>query len=316
MSIWLIGAGVMAQDYAKVLISLGRDFKVIGRNNQSANNFESIINLPVNRGGVSAALSIFPAPIEAIISVGVENLASVAMDMIKSGTRRILLEKPGGINSEEICKLQNLATAHNAEVLIAYNRRFYSSTILARNLIAEDGGATSCSFEFTEWSHVLGSLDKPTKVKEAWFLANSTHVVDLAFHLCGLPKNWHGWRGGSVNWHPSAARFCGAGITERGVFFSYTADWEAPGRWGIEVQTRKRRFIFRPMEELHVVKMGSVVIEKMNIDDRWDQAFKPGLYQQVTEFLNRNDKYFCTINDQLQNVLIYDQMAGYNQVKD
>ena len=41
-------------------------------------------------------------------------------------------------------------------------------------------------FEFTEWSHNI-RLKLNQQVKESWFLANSTHVVDLVFHLIGLP---------------------------------------------------------------------------------------------------------------------------------
>ena len=42
----------------------------------------------------------------------------------------------------------------------------------------------------------------------------------------------------------------GAGVTERNIMFSYHADWQALGRWSVEVLTYKRRFIFRPMKQL------------------------------------------------------------------
>lgn len=314
MSLWLIGASTMAQDYAKVLQDFGQNFEVIGRNAASAGKFELATGHPVRQGGLSVALAVSGAPELAIITVGVEQLASVATELIKAGTRRILLEKPGGLNTVEIGALKQIAVKHNADVMIAYNRRFYTSTALARKLIAEDGGATSCIFEFTEWSHVVAPLTKAPGVKEAWFLANSTHVVDLAFHLCGFPKDWHAWHGGSLDWHPSAARFCGSGITEQGVFFSYYADWEAPGRWGLEVLTRKHRFIFRPLEQLQVVQVGSVKVENIELDDRVDKEFKPGLYRQTKAFLNQDDSQFCSINEQLQHIAVYNEMAGYGPV--
>ena len=312
MSLWLIGAGMMAHAYAKVLQDLDQNFEVIGRNATSAAKFELATGHSVQQGGLNAALAISDAPESAIIAVGVEQLALIAMRLIKAGTRRILLEKPGGLNIVEIKALKQIAAKHNADVMIAYNRRFYTSTMLARKLIAEDGGATSCIFEFTEWSHAIAPLTKAPEVKEAWFLANSTHVVDLAFHLCGFPKDWHAWHGGSLDWHPSAARFCGSGITEQGVFFSYHADWEAPGRWGLEVLTRKHRFIFRPLEQLQVIQVGSVRMENIELDDRLDIEFKPGLYKQVTAFLNRDDGQFCSIDEQLQHIAIYGEIAGYS----
>ena len=314
MGLWLIGAGTMAQDYAKVLQNLGQDFEVIGRGAVSAEKFELATGHLVRQGGLSSALATSGAPEQTIVAVGVEGLAKQATELIEAGTRRVLLEKPGGLNTMEIRALQETAAKHQAAVLIAYNRRFYASTSLAMKLIAEDGGATSCTFEFTEWSHVIAPLIKAPGVKEAWFLANSTHVVDLAFHLCGFPKAWQAWRGGSLDWHPSAARFCGSGITQQGVFFSYHADWEAPGRWGVEVLTRKRRFVFRPMEQLQVIPLGSVNMEIVEIHDQLDKAFKPGLYEQTKAFLARDDRLFCTIGEQLRHCAIYDEMAGYNRM--
>jgi predicted dehydrogenase len=314
MSLWLIGAGAMAQAYAKVLQHLSQEFDVIGRGGASAETFEAMTGLRVQRGGLAAALASSQAPQQAIVAVGIEHLACVATELLEAGTRRILLEKPGALNTTTVRTLEQTASRMNADVLIAYNRRFYASTTLARSLIAEDGGATSCTFEFTEWSHVIAPLTTGSAVKAVWFLANSTHVVDLSFHLCGFPADWRAWHSGSLDWHGAAARFCGAGVTEHGVLFSYHADWEAPGRWGVEVLTRRRRFIFRPMEQLHVMALGSVRVEAVAIDDHLDTTFKPGLYRQTKAFLAEDDRLFCTIGEQLQHCAIYDEMAGYERV--
>ena len=304
----------MAQDYCKVLQGLRQNFEVIGRSSDSARKFESATGCAVRQGGLRAALAGSAATHQAIVAVGVEHLAGVTAELIEAGTRRILVEKPAGLNTKEIRALWEMAASHKVDVLIAYNRRFYAATALARKLIAEDGGATSCTFEFTERAHVIAPLTKGPGVKEAWFLANSTHVVDLAFHLCGQPKDWHAWHGGSLDWHPASARFCGAGITDRGVFFSYHADWEAPGRWGLEVLTRKRRFIFRPMEQLQVTRTGSNDVESVTLDDQLDKAFKPGLFAQAKAFLDGDDRLFCTIDEQLRHCAAYDHIAGYDRI--
>ncbi len=154
-------------------------------------------------------------------------------------------------------------------------------------------------------------MSLPVEVKNACVISNSSHVIDLAFHLCGLPREWKGWHAGRMNWHESAARFAGAGITDLGVLYSYHADWEAPGRWSVEVLTRKRRYIFRPMEQLQVTSIASVAVEKVQLDDDLDTRFKPGLYRQTQAFLNRDATNFCTIEQQLENAKIYSEMAGY-----
>jgi predicted dehydrogenase len=311
MSLWLIGSGSMARDYALVLQSLDQEFEVVGRGATSAKKFEKDTGLSVRSGGVNSALRNSKSPERAIVAVGVEHLAKVTSDLILGGTRQILVEKPGGLNTKEIHDLYQVATKHKACVYVAYNRRFYASTALARELIAEDGGATSCIFEFTEWSHVIAPLVKGSGVKEAWFLANSTHVVDLAFHLCGIPEDWRAWQGGSLEWHPAAARFCGSGVTDQGTLFSYHADWDSPGRWGVEVLTRKHRFILRPMEKLQVVDKGSVSVRTLELDDELDKKFKGGVYGQVAAFLAQDENLFCTLDEQLRHCEFYDKIAGY-----
>lgn len=303
---------MMAQDYTKVLQSLEQEFEVVGRGKNSAKRFESITGLSVRRGGLTASLVSTDVPELAIVAVGVEHLADVTTELLVAGTRRILVEKPGGMNTMQVKALQQVAAKYEAQVLIAYNRRFYASTILARKLIEEDGGATSCSFEFTEWSHVIAPLGKAPGVKNVWFMANSTHVVDLAFHLCGFPADWKSWHDGSLDWHLSASRFCGSGITEKGVLFNYQADWEAPGRWGVEVLTRKRRFIFRPMEQLQVIQLGSVKVDTVELDDGLDKEFKSGLYMQTKSFLDGDDHFFCSVDEQLKHCAVYDEMANYD----
>lgn len=311
MSLWLVGAGPHAQAYAKVLKDLGTPFEAIGRGEASALAFEAATGQPARAGGLTKALAESGAPIQAIVSVSFEKLAAVAIELLYAGTKRLLLEKPGGLTLAELSAVREAAAKAGAEVLIAYNRRFYAATQKAHELIQEDGGAVSCAFEFTEWAHTIVPLPVPPEVKESWLIANSSHVADLAFHLCGFPKDWKAFQGGSMGWHSSAARFAGAGITDRGVLFSYHADWEAPGRWALEVMTRKRRLIFKPMEQLQVTVLASVKVEQVDIDDALDKAFKPGLYAETQAFLDHDDALFCTIDEQLTHGAIYSEMAGY-----
>lgn len=313
MSLWLIGAGPHAREYAKVLMHLQQPFEVIGRGSLSAIQFQSSVGKSVLLGGLESEIQLHGAPEQAIVAVSFDQLSSVAFTLIRAGTRRILLEKPAALSLNDICELNLLAKQKGAQVWVAYNRRFYASTTLARELILADGGATSCLFEFTEWSHTIEPMPLPTITKAAWMIANSSHVADLAFHLCGAPKEWQAWQSGSLNWHPVAARFCGAGVTDQGILFSYHADWEAPGRWGVEVLTRKRRFIFRPMESLQVTHLASTKVESLVFDDALDINFKPGLYRQTQAFLEGSPEVLCTLAEQEEMIAVYSKMAGYTK---
>lgn len=311
MSLWLVGAGAMAQDYARVLHGLGLPFDVIGRGAVSADKFEKATGKSVRIGGLTHALNAGKTPEKAIVAVGVEQLAPTTAELIRAGVKRIMVEKPAGLDLAEIESLNRIAEENEASVLLAYNRRFYGSVQQARQCIVEDGGVLSAQFEFTEWSHVIAPLVKGAGVKERWLLGNSTHVIDLAFHLIGRPVDWKFWYTGSIDWHPTAARFAGAGITERNVMFSYLSDWQAPGRWGVELLTAKRRLILRPMEQLQVTPLGTVKIELMDPLDNLDQNYKHGLFRQTQAFLGGDDNLFCTLPEHVENVRIYSEMAGY-----
>lgn len=311
--VWIIGSGPMAQAYARVLADLRVDFMVVGRGETSASALREACGCHVITGGLDRFLALHPEPaVAAIVATGVEQLGTATLALIGSGVRRILVEKPGGLHEAEIDMVAQAVLLCDAQVYLGYNRRFYASTLKAKEFIQEDGGLMNLQFEFTEWGHVIEKLEKAPGVKEHWFLANSTHVVDLAFHLGGRPAQLQAFTAGHLPWHPLASIFAGAGVTESGALFSYQANWEAPGRWGVELLTRKRRIILRPMEKLVVQHIGSVEMQPCELDDRLDLSFKPGLHRQVTEFLsNQPSDALLTFPDQTRNVReIYSRMLA------
>jgi len=310
--IWLIGAGPMAIDYLDVLNTLGKEIVVIGRSQASADKFKASSGKSVVTGGLEEFLSTKPKlPEAAIVCTGVEQLANTALMLIDYGVKRILLEKPGGINSNEIQHVANRAKKTDSQVIIAYNRRHFASVLTAREMIQADGGVTSFNFEITEWSHVIQNHKKDSKTMHSWFLANTSHVIDTAFFLGGIPVEMCAFNNGALNWHPSSSNFAGAGVTDKGALFSYSGNWEGPGRWSLDVISPKRRYIFRPFEELHLQEIGSISITKVEINDEIEKSLKPGLHLQCKNFLEGNDELMCSVTDQLKLSPIYEKMAGY-----
>jgi predicted dehydrogenase len=283
--LWLVGAGRMAVAYAKIAQALGRDLRVVGRGEGSAATFTEQTGIACHPGGIEASLAAVGAPAEAVIAINVEHLAATAIRLMEAGTKRILIEKPAGVTVAEVTTVAETAARLGAEVFVAYNRRFYASVDAVRQAVEEDGGATFFSFEFTEVSDVIAGSAFTPEVKANWLYANSTHVIDLAFFVGGTPTELDAQIDGSLSWHPSAARFAGSGRTDKGALFSYLADWDAPGRWGVEVMTKHRRLVLRPMEQLQVQKRGSFTLEPVAIDDTLDRTYKPGLYRQTEAFM-------------------------------
>lgn len=308
----LVGAGPMAIEYAKIFKSLGITPITVGRGKTSAEKFTAETGMPVVLGGIDAWLTDAgnQLPKSAVVAVGEKWIGSTAKALLGRGIRHLLLEKPGGYDPSDIRSVCAKAVEVSATVYVGYNRRFYASVEAARKIIIEDGGVASFNFEFTEWGHVISGVEKEDGVKEQWFLSNSTHVIDLAFHLGGMPTEMSSYSSGGVTWHPTASVFAGAGKSASGALFSYQANWEAPGRWGVEILTRKSRLIFRPLEKLQIQKIGSVAIEMVEVDDAIAKDFKHGLYKQVEAFLNLDSAILPTILDQVEVLDWYLKIRG------
>ena len=311
--IWLIGTGEMGIEYAKVLLELNIEFTPIGRSETSCNNFLEKTGLQPYVGGLKFYLESNPVlPNAVIVAVGIESLSSTTEVLLQYGVKKILLEKPGVGSPEEIQGLYDASKINSAKILLAYNRRFYSSIIKLKELIDVDGGVKSFNFEFTEWSHIVKALKKHPVEHNYWFLGNSSHVIDTAFYVCGAPTEFSAYFTGGTEWHPSSSIFTGAGKCKNDILFSYCANWEGPGRWSLEFVTKTRRLILRPMESLQEQLIGSVAINPVLIDNSLDIQFKPGLYLQTRDFIEGKYDEFCDISEQYYMINnVYKKMSGY-----
>ena len=153
----IVGAGKMARFHALAAREMGWRVEAVTRSAATAEAFAAETWAEAASGGLEAWLSGRTPPAHVVVAVGVEGLAEATSAVIRAGARRILLEKPGGIDADEIGALADLAEEHGAEVLLAYNRRFYPAVEAARAIVAEDGGATSLRFDFTELAHAIGA---------------------------------------------------------------------------------------------------------------------------------------------------------------
>jgi predicted dehydrogenase len=310
----LIGTGAMSLEYVKVLKHLGAEFNVVGRSKSNSENFAEKTGLKVVSGGVKNAFinNLIDLPTHAIIATGVQDLYSTAKTIIQNNVKNVLIEKPGGLSVDEIDELCNLAKAKSSNVFIAYNRRFYSSVLNAIDIIREDGGVQSFFFDFTEWSHEISALSIENSVKERWILANSSHVIDLAFFLGGFPIKLQSEVVGNLSWHSSGSIFCGSGVSILGAPFCYHANWNSAGRWKIEICTKNIKLIFSPIEKLQIMKKSSISVEEINLtEEDYDKRFKPGLHKMVDSFLNGINTSLCTIDQQRQNFNFFHQIADY-----
>ena len=311
-NVLVVGAGQMGVAYTRVLRALGFQPKAVCRSIRTAENYTKQTGLPAFHGGLDAYLAaIGSLPDEAIVAVDVDQLASTTEEVIRNGARRILVEKPGGLNLAELERMARTARRASALVAVGYNRRFYAATQRALELIAEDGGIATIIFDFTERSRVVEQSRAAPAVKAAWLLANSSHVIDLAFFLAGAPIELQARVHGSLPWHPRGSRYLGIGRAAQGATFAYYADWQCPGGWSVDIRTLSRRLLLCPLETLKVQNAGEFELKVQPLDDTLDREYKPGLFRQVQAFLTGERKeILLSLDEQIERVRrIYEPVA-------
>ena len=307
----IVGAGYMSQEYLKVLKSKQVETVVVGRGIKNVNNILEKFNIEAYSGGIEKFIfnKIYT---HAIVAVSVDDLFTTTCILIKKGVKKILVEKPACLELNELKIILKLCNEYNAEIFIAYNRRFYSSIETLKNKIIAENGIQLINFEFTEWAHLIDQKKFSKAVLNKFFIANSTHVVDTVFHLIGRPSLLNSLIfGDSVSWHPSGSIFLGSGVSINNIPFTYSSNWGSAGRWSIEVFTNQNRYYLKPMEKLFVQKKGTLDLSSVDINDKIDVEFKPGLYFMVEDFFNITSKTLCKIDEHYANFGFYEKIAGY-----
>jgi predicted dehydrogenase len=301
----VVGAGAMAADHVAALVAGGVAPQSVV---VAARRVEQAERLAAEHGVRAVRLEDVEAE-TAIVAVAEDALVDVTEGVLARGVQRVLVEKPGALASVDLARL-----APNDGVFVAYNRRFYPSVRRAYELIEEDGGPIAATFDFTEIERlVLADAERrrlPQHTLTHWGIANSLHVIDLAFFLAGAPATLDAERSGSLPWHPSAARFAGSGATNAGALFSYVATWDGAGRWGVEVTTRERRLVLRPLEELQEQRRGSFALEQVAVPAE-PTGVKPGVAGQLAAFLGGDTRFLCGVCEAVARLELAERIFGY-----
>lgn len=312
----IVGSGYMGAEYAKVLTGLNVEYEVVGRGVSNCEKIKEKFSVKVHSGGIERFLSknILSEYSHIINTVNINFLNRTTQSLINAGGEKILLEKPGDLNISGLQKISDLSKMSGAEVLIAYNRRFYSSIQNLKKLVKKDGGIIGVHFEFTEWIHTINPEDYDNESLAKWVIANSSHVIDTVFYLIGKPKKMNSNTSGEgmIKWHSNASIFYGSGESETNIPFTYHANWLSAGRWAIRILTKNGAYYLEPLEILQKQGIGTTAIQKVDLDYSLDEKYKPGLYQQVNSFINNHFEDFCTIESQLiKTKNIYNKIANY-----
>lgn len=303
---WLIGAGLMAEHYSLALTAHKFDFKVFGRGLNSATEFTKNTGIEVDRSKIGIELkNLYEIPFFAIVAVNIVELFSVVKPLIELGVKRILIEKPGAASINELKKLFHISRSKGIDIYIAYNRRFYDHIEILEKMIEEDGGLLSLHFEFTEHIQKIEALNKDPDELSEWMIANSSHVIDLAFFIAGNPLSISAFARGGLDWYKYGDRFVGSGYTNKNVLFTYNSNWRGPGNWSLNFVTINRRFNLSPLESLFFKTHGDKDYIEYKIEKKNNPNIKDGLFNMLEDFFSDKPNNLKSIKDQITSYRIY-----------
>lgn len=302
-SIILIGTGPMAREYAIAFKQMNiHDVTVISKTEQETTDFSSTFNFKILHGGYENHLSALKQSDLVVIVTPIPQLLDAARIAINSGQKNILIEKPGSLYTKDLLSFSKQIT--DQRVRIGYNRLLYPSFHKLKSIIKNEE-ISSCHFDFTDWVHTIDFTRYPSDVYSRWGISNSLHVISMVMELIGMPKVLSPYHLGSLNWHPSGSIFVGSGISDRNIPFSYNADWESAGRWGIEIKTKENAYRLIPLEGLFVCHKKSVEWKEIPLEISYPNI-KPGIAEEIAAMLTfENDLGLVT----LEKAIEYNRLA-------
>jgi len=316
LKILIIGSGYITDHYLNVISSKNITCVVVGRGEDNVKKLSNKFkNIEFHSGGLENYIN--QNSIEKfthfINLVNIKYCLPITKLLLNNGAKKILLEKPGGLDISGLDSVRKSALNLKSEIVIGYNRRFYQSVNKLIELSNADGGIKNIHFEFTEWVHAINEDDYSNESLKKWIISNSSHVIDTVFYLTGLPKEITTQTFGmnSIDWHKSGSIFVGSGLTTRNIPFSYNSNWNSAGRWSIEVFTENNRYYLRPMEKLFIQKKGQIKITEIPLEDDKDINFKAGIFDLTLAFLNNDFSKLLSFKEQIEHIEIYNQIGNY-----
>ena len=283
-SVLIIGSGNIANEYAIALSKLKiKNITVLGNTEEGLQKFRQFVNFKLIHGGYENNLSSIEKKDLVIVATPIPILTKTTKLAIENGQTRILIEKPGSVFKDDLIYLESLIKKQ--KVRIAYNRLFYPSFHKLKLLAEKDGGITSCKFDFTEWIHTIPFGKYKEEVYKRWGISNSLHVISMAFELIGMPEKISTYQNGKLEWHPSGSVFVGSGISENKIPFSYHANWNGGGRWGVEVVTKENIYRLIPLEKLYGLSKGSTEWKEIVVESAFPKV-KDGIAEEIAVMLD------------------------------
>jgi predicted dehydrogenase len=280
LKVAFVGAGYMAEEHMRAFASLP-DVTIAGvhsRTRERAENLAAAYNIQVydsvselyNKTGADLV-------VVTVIELSMAEVASACFDHPWA----VLLEKPAGYDLADATRIRDAAARADSRAFVAFNRRAYSSTRQALELLQDDSSQRFIKVVDQQDQQAAILLTKqPELVARNYMFANSIHLIDY-FRVLG--------RGEVasvepiVRWKPERPGLVLAKINfTSGDVGLYEGIWNGPGPWVVSVNTPEQRIEMRPLEQVSVQPRGTRAVTPLDVDSD-DKTYKPGLRYQAKQ---------------------------------
>ena len=286
LKVSFIGSGYMATEHAKAFQDC-KDFELTSVYSKTSSNAKKFFKKFKLKNTNSSIADIYHKnkPDLVIISVTETELTKILKEVFKFKWV-ILVEKPCGINLKDSTNIKKLIKLNKPKIFISLNRRFYSSSIFLKKKINNLKENIIIQISDNQDLDLAKSFKYDKKIIKNWMYANSIHNIDL-FNYFGRGKitnvkNIYNYKLKNPFLVHSIISFSSGDI---GI---YTATWNMPGYWAVNISSKKINYDLRPIENLRIkTNKNRFDISEYKLS-KWDKKFKPGLRMQVDEL----NKYF------------------------
>jgi predicted dehydrogenase len=193
----------------------------------------------------------------------------------------VLLEKPAGYDLADATRIRDAAARVQSRAFVAFNRRAYSSTRQALELL--HGHSSQRLIKVVDQQDQQAARlqnNQPELVARNYMFANSIHLIDY-FRVLG--RGEVASVAPIVPWKPEQPGLVLAKINfTSGDIGLYEGIWNGPGPWIVSVNTPEQRIEMRPLEQVSVQLRGTRAVTQLDIDGD-DKTYKPGLRYQAQQ---------------------------------
>jgi predicted dehydrogenase len=191
----------------------------------------------------------------------------------------ILMEKPAGYDLADARDIAAAASDHAAPVMVALNRRFYSSMLAVQADLAARPSEHRFIHVQDQQSFAEARHHKhPEAVVQKFMYANSIHLIDMIAALgrgrVSRINRVAPWRGEETEVVLAHVEF------DSGDTALYEGLWRGPGPWACAISTPSRRWTLQPLEQATYQNAGERARHTIEASED-DRNFKPGFLLQA-----------------------------------